>query len=254
MDLATLIGLLVGFGLVAMAIIMGGSFMAFINVPSILIVVAGTFAITTVAFSLKEVIGGQGLILKTLLFSMKDPIDEAKMLIELAQKARANGLLSIQGDVEKIEDEFLKVGLTQVVDGANPEGVEDVMSADIANMMQRHQSGVSIFKKSAEVAPAMGLIGTLIGLVQMLGNLEDPSAIGPAMAVALLTTMYGAIIANMFFMPMAGKLERNSAAEVMLRKIYMTAVLSIARQENPRQLEMLINTQLPPSARISMFD
>ena len=254
MDLATVIGLLLGFGLVFMAIAMGGSVAAFIDIPSVLIVVAGTLAITTVCFTLKEIIKGQGIMLKTVLFKISAAPEEAKMLIELAQKARANGLLAIQGDVDAIADPFLKASLTMAVDGSPPEIIEQVMKTDTANMMERHQSGVQILKKSAEIAPAMGLIGTLIGLVQMLGNLDDPSKIGPAMAVALLTTMYGAILANMLFSPMASKLERNTAEEVRLRKIYTTAVLSIVKQENPRQLELVVNTILPPSDRISVFD
>ena len=254
MDLATVIGLVLGFTLVAAAIMLGGSIGAFIDIPSVLIVVMGTLAITTVSFTLKEIIKGQGLLLKTVLFKIPDAAEEAKMLIELAQKARANGLLAVQGDVDNLDDPYLKNGLTLAVDGTAPEVIEEVMKTDTAGMMERHTSGVQIFKKSAEVAPAMGLIGTLIGLVQMLGNLDDPSKIGPAMAVALLTTMYGAILANMVFSPLAGKLERNSNEEVRLRKIYMTSVLSIVRQENPRQLEMVLNTILPPSNRISVFD
>lgn len=254
MDLATVVGLLAGFALVAMAITLGGSIGAFIDPPSILIVVAGTFCITTVSFTLKEVIKAQGLMLKTVLFSMPDAAEEAKMLLEMAQKARANGLLSIQEDVDKLSDEFLKKGLTLGVDGSSPDVIERVMKTEIAGMQERHMKCVLVFKKSAEVAPAMGLIGTLIGLVQMLGNLEDPSAIGPAMAVALLTTMYGAVMANMVFNPLSAKLERNTAEEVALRKIYMMAVVSIVKQENPRQLEMLINTVLPPALRVSVFD
>ena len=254
MDLATLIGLLLGFGLVVFAILLGGSLGAFIDIPSVLIVVAGTFAITTVCFTLKEVIKGQSILLKTLLFSLPAGPDEAKRLLDLAQKARANGMLAIQGDVDQIENDFLKNSLTLAVDGSTPEVIEQIMRGDTAGMAERHMSGVLILKKSSEVAPAMGLIGTLIGLVQMLGNLDDPSKIGPAMAVALLTTMYGAILANMVFAPLSAKLERNSAEELRLRKIYQTAVLSIVKQENPRQLEMIINTILPPSERISVFD
>ena len=254
MDITTLLGLVIGFALVFAAIAMGGSIGAFIDPPSVLIVVAGTFAITTVCFTLPEVIKGQGILLKTLLFKLPSPVDEATQLLELAQKARANGLLAIQNDVEGLSVAFLKQGLTLAVDGSNPEVIEGVLKADTAGMAERHVNGVLILKKSAEIAPAMGLIGTLIGLVQMLGNLDDPSKIGPAMAVALLTTMYGAILANMVFSPLAAKLERNSAEEMRLRKIYTTAVLSIAKQENPRQLELIINTILPPSQRIQFFD
>lgn len=254
MDIATLVGLILGFALVIMAIALGGNIMAFVDVPSILIVVAGTFAITTVSFTLSEVIKGQGILLKTLFFKIPNPAEEAQKLIELAQKARANGLLAIQNDVEVISDPFLQNGLMMAVDGTPPEVIESAMRTDTNSMMERHISGTKILKKSGEVAPAMGLIGTLIGLVQMLGNLDDPSKIGPAMAVALLTTMYGAILANMVFNPLAAKLERNSNEEVRLRKIYIMAVMSIVKQENPRQLEMLINTILPPGERVSVFD
>lgn len=254
MDLATLVGLILGFTFVLIAILLGGSIGAFIDPPSILIVVAGTFAITTVSFALGEIIGAQKVMLKTLLFKIPDVIEEAKSMLELAQKARANGLLAIQGDVENIESPFLKQGLTLAVDGTNPEVIEGIMKQDTSALMERHMKGTQVLKKSAEVAPAMGLIGTLIGLIQMLGNLDDPSAIGPAMAVALLTTMYGAVLANMVFSPLAAKLERNTASEVMLRKVYTMAVMSIVKQENPRQLEMMINTVLPPAKRISVFD
>lgn len=254
MDLATLLGLVLGFALVVMAILLGGSLGAFIDPPSVLIVVAGTFFITTVSFTLGEVIGAQKVMLKTILFSMPDEAKEATQMLELAQKARASGLLGIQSDVEALTNEFLKQGLSMAVDGTNPEVIEGIMKTDTAAMLERHAKGTQVLKKSAEVAPAMGLIGTLIGLVQMLGNLDDPSKIGPAMAVALLTTMYGAVMANMVFAPLAAKLERNSAAEASLRKIYQISVMSIVRQENPRQLEMLINTILPPSKRVKVFD
>lgn len=254
MDLATLLGLILGYGFVIGAIMSGGDFGSFVNLPSILIVIGGTFSITTVCFSLNEIIKSQSVMIKTLLFKLPDPIEESKKMLELAQKARANGILSIQSDVDAIPNDYVRQGFTLAVDGTNPEVIEDIMKADTFNMRSRHMVASSILKKSAEVAPAMGLIGTLIGLVQMLASLDDPSAIGPAMAVALLTTMYGAIMANMFFNPMAGKLERNSNSEVQLRKIYLTSVLSVVKQENPRQLELQLNTILPPSQRISMFD
>lgn len=254
MDIASLLGIVLGFSFVLMAILLGGSVGAFIDVPSICIVIAGTFAITTVCFSLQEIIKAQGLLMKTFLFSLPDSSEEAKKMLELAQKARANGLLAIQGDIDGIPDAFVKQGFTMAVDGMNPETIESVMKTDTSMMAQRHINSVLVLKKASEIAPAMGLIGTLIGLVQMLGNLEDPSAIGPAMAVALLTTMYGAVLANMVFMPMAAKLERNSGEEVLLRKLYITSILSVVRQENPRQLEMLLNTILPPFKRVSVFD
>lgn len=254
MDIATLIGLIGGFGLVAGAIAIGGSMGAFIDIPSVLIVVVGTLMITSVSYTLPEIIKSQGLYMKTLFFKAPDLAEEVKFLLSLAQKARANGLLSIQGEVENISNDYLKKALTLAVDGSNPEFIESMMKSDASAMSERHEQGVGILKRSADVSPAMGLIGTLIGLVQMLGNLSDPNAIGPAMAVALLTTMYGAVMANMFFMPLASKLERNSRVELTSRKIYLAAVLSMVKQENPRQLEVILNSMLPPSQRVNVFD
>ena len=141
-----------------------------------------------------------------------------------------------------------------VVDGTQGEEVESIMRRDLNATLQRHRKGASILRKAAEFAPAMGLIGTLIGLVQMLGSLDDPSTIGPAMAVALLTTFYGAVLANMVFSPMASKLERNSTEEGTINTVYMMGASSIGRQENPRRLEMLLNCTLPPTKRIKYFD
>ena len=254
MDIATLLGLIGGFGLVAAAIAVGGSMGAFIDVPSILIVVLGTMMITTISYTLPEIIAAQGLYMKTLFFKAPDVQEEVKYILSLAQKARANGLLSIQSEVEAMSNEFLKQSLTLAVDGSNPEFIEDMMKNDSSGVAERHEKGNNLLRKSAEVAPAMGLIGTLIGLVQMLGNLSDPNAIGPSMAVALLTTMYGAVLSNMVFMPLASKLERNSNVELMARKIYIFSVMSMVKQENPRQLEVILNSILPPSQRVSVFD
>ncbi|SLN69538.1 motility protein A [Oceanibacterium hippocampi] len=254
MDIATIIGLFGAFGLVGAAIAVGGSVLAFINVPSMLIVVAGTFLVTMMCFSLNEVIRAQGLILKTLFFRITDPEDAAHDMLELAEKARKEGVLVLQKTVDNYLDEpFLHKALLLVVDGLPGDDVERVLQRDLAAMTQRHQRGAGILRKAAEIAPAMGLIGTLVGLVQMLSNLNDPASIGPAMAVALLTTFYGALLANMVFSPLAAKLERNSEAETVLCKIYTQAAVSIGRQENPRRLEMILNTMLPPAQRLEYF-
>lgn len=254
MDIATLLGLVGSFALVVGAIFLGGSLGAFIDIPSVLIVVAGTLLVTTTSYTLPEIIKAQGLYMKTLFFSAPNLVEEVKFILSLAQKSRANGLLSIQSEVEKISNEYLKKALTLAVDGSNPEFIEGMMKTDTASMAERHEKGINILKRSAEVAPAMGLIGTLIGLVQMLGNLSDPNAIGPSMAVALLTTMYGAVLANMVFSPLAAKLERNSGVEIAARQVYLHSVLSMVKQENPRQLEVTLNSLLPPKDRVSVFD
>jgi chemotaxis protein MotA len=191
---------------------------------------------------------------KTVLYHAPDMQDEALKVIELADAARKNGVLSLQNYLDGREfNPYLVRAINLAIDGSDASDIERVMSQDIISMAERHRRGISIFRKSAEVAPGMGLIGTLIGLVQMLDKLEDPSSIGPAMAVALLTTLYGAILSFMFFSPLASKLERNSRDEAVIKNIYLQGAISIARVENPRNLQELLNTILPPAKRVQYF-
>lgn len=254
-DIATVAGLVIGFALVISAIVLGGSPGAFVDAPSVLIVIGGTLAITTVCFALGEMLGAWKVILKTIFHTSRNPADAAMQVLQLAEIARKGGVLSLQGQLDALQSEqFLWKGLSLVVDGTPAEEVEVIMKRDVNATITRHTKSASILRKAGDIAPAMGLIGTLIGLVQMLGNLDDPSTIGPSMAVALLTTFYGAILANMVFNPLAAKLERNSAEEELLNQVYMMGATSIGRQENPRRLEMLLNSILPPSKRVSYFD
>jgi len=255
MDLATLIGLLAGFGLVFSAIFLGGSLSSFIDIPAVLIVIGGTFGITMISYSLREILSAQGVILKTIFHSLPDAGDAAEESIRMAMQSRKDGVLALQKVVATLDDNpFLKKALSLAIDGSTGDEIERVMGHELNGISERHNRGVGILRRSAEVAPAMGLIGTLIGLVQMLGKLDDPSSIGPAMAVALLTTFYGAVLANMVFSPLAGKLERNSKAELVVNRLYIITAASIGRGENPRRLEMLLNTILPPSQRLHYFD
>lgn len=255
LDPATLFGLVCGFGLLSAAIVLGGSPRSFINAPSILLVLGGTFSVVTVCYSLAEVINTFRVIGKTIVWSGRDPSEVAVSVIKTAEIARRQGVLALQNYLDKMSDEpFLQKGLSLVVDGAPTAEIEEVMHRDLQATLQRHAKGAGVLRKAAEYAPAMGLIGTLIGLVQMLGNLDDPSAIGPAMAVALLTTFYGAVLANMVLSPLAAKLERNSEDEALLNLVYLTAAVSMGRQENPRRLEMLLNSILPPAKRVHYFN
>lgn len=254
-DIATVAGLIIGFALVIAAIALGGSPGAFIDIPSVLIVVGGTAAITAVCFALGEFLGAWKVLMRTIFHTSRNPADAALQILQLAEIARKGGVLSLQGHLDSLaSEEYLWKGLSLVVDGTPPEEVEAIMRKDMNATISRHQKGANIMKKAGEVSPAMGLIGTLIGLVQMLGNLDDPSSIGPSMAVALLTTFYGAVLANMVFLPLASKLERNSGEEELLNSVYMVGAVSIGRQENPRRLEMLLNSILPPAKRVSYFD
>ncbi len=254
-DLATIIGLVCGFGLIAAAIIMGGSPESFINPPSILIVCGGTFAIVLMCFSVNEVLQTWRVLMKTMFSTIRDPAEAAVRVLQVAELSRRQGVLSLQNVLSSLQDEpFLHKGISMVVDGTPGEEVETILRRDMNATAQRHIKSTSVLRKAAEFSPAMGLIGTLIGLVQMLGNLDDPSTIGPSMAVALLTTFYGAVLANMVFSPLASKLERNSSQETLINTLYLMGAASIGRQENPRRLEMLLNSILPPTKRIQYFD
>lgn len=253
-DFATIIGLILGFTLLLLAVSFGGDIASFVDIPSVLIVLGGTASITLVCFSGKEVARTFKNLTKAFVFRAPDEQAEARLMLELAQRARSAGILSVQKDIETLSDPFLRQGFQLAIDGVNPEAIETVMRGDTESMLDRHQKSIAVLRKAAEVAPAMGLIGTVIGLVQMLANLSDPDRIGPAMALALITTLYGAVLSYLVFMPLAAKLERNSLVEYQLRRIYTVAVLSVVRQENPRQLEVMINAILPPAKRVQVFD
>jgi len=254
-DIATLIGLIGAFAFVISAIFTGSSPGSFINMPSILIVIGGTTCITMMCFSMQETLQTVKVIMKTISYTSRDASEAAIQVLQIAELARRQGVLSLQASLNQLESEpLLHKGVSMVVDGTPGEEVEEILRKELMSTLQRHHKSASVLKKAAEFAPAMGLIGTLIGLVQMLGNLEDPASIGPAMAVALLTTFYGAVLSNMVFSPMASKLDRNSAAEAMVNNIYVMGAASIGRQENPRRLEMMLNSILPPAQRIQYFD
>lgn len=255
-DPATLIGLAGALGLVVAALYLGGAPQAFVDVPSILIVIGGTTLLTMASFTVTDMGVTAAAIFRTVSYQRRDPSAVAMDLLRLADAARRGGLLSLQSPLTKgeIGDPLLRKGLIMVVDGIKVEDVEDVIRRELGATLGRHRKSATVLRRAADIAPAMGLIGTLIGLVQMLGRLSDPGAIGPAMAVALLTTFYGAVMAHMILNPLASKLERNSAEESLIGQLNLVAAGSIGRQENPRRLEMLLNSLMPPAKRIRFYD
>lgn len=254
-DAATLVGLAGAVGLIAVAIWLGGSPGAFFDLPAILIVVGGTAAVTMISFSVEDVVRAQPMIARTLVSRIEDPAVTARQMIALAESARQKNPLQLQDILPGLaRDPFLHRAVSLIVDGAPADEIERVMTYEMQATAARQATGAGILHRAAEVAPAMGLIGTLVGLVQMLGSLDDPATIGPSMSVALLTTLYGALLANMMFAPLASKLERNAESEVLANRIHLLGALSIGRQENPRRLQMLLNTILPPDKRIRYFD
>jgi chemotaxis protein MotA len=247
-DIATLVGLIGGFGIIIGAIATGGDIMLFVNIPSILIVVGGTFMVTLMQVSLGDFLGSFAIGLKAFLYKVDDPKTLIEEAVGLADVARKNGLLALEG--QEISNEFMKKGINLCVDGHDPALVQKMLGKDIDLTIQRHEVGQRMFRNMAVMAPAMGMIGTLIGLVQMLANMSDPSAIGPAMAVALLTTLYGAIIANAFAQPMANKLGRASELERTNKSLIIETISGIQEGMNPKVLEQMLGTYLPPAKRL----
>lgn len=247
MDLATLVGLLGAFGIIVAAIIAGGSGIIFINLPSLLIVGGGTLFAVLMKFPLGHFLGAVKVAMKAFFNKADDPMKLIEEGVELANIARKEGVLGLEG--QEIENEFLNRGIQLCVDGHEPEFVRTMLGKDINLTIERHEKGQAIFKAIGDVAPAMGMIGTLIGLVQMLSNMDDPKAIGPAMAVALLTTLYGAIIANAFALPIADKLAHRSQEERLNKALILETIGSIQEGLNPRVMEELLKTYLPAGKR-----
>lgn len=254
-DLATILGLILSFGLIGVAIVIGQSNANFFNMPSVLMVFFGTMTATSVSFTGAELAKSGGVILGAFMRPVRQYKPLATAMMDLASVARKKGVLALASYEKEIGKEpFLKKAIQLVVDGFNQKDVERVLVNEIEADIERDKRAVSMLRRGAEIAPAMGLIGTLVGLVQMLADLENPEAIGPAMAVALLTTFYGAILGTVVLSPMAAKLEKNSADETMVRMMCLKTALSILRKENPRNLELMINSELPASERIVYFD
>lgn len=237
MDLATIIGVVSGIALIIVSILLGSGLGLFINVPSIMIVGGGTLAATLIAYPLNEFLSVIGLFLKVFIFKLSKPEELIKQLVDISNKARKGGLLSIEGDIAKIKEPFLAKALQMTVDGVNTADIAGIMQKEISLLQKQHKVGWEIFGTMGAYSPAFGMVGTLIGLVQMLATLDDPSTIGPKMAVAMITTFYGALVANLFFLPMSAKLKRRSAEETLNLNLLCEGVLSIREGEHPRLME-----------------
>lgn len=249
MDKATLIGLIMGTALVIGSIMIGGELTPFIDTPSIMITVGGSIAATLINFPMAKVLSVFGVIKKCFLTSLPTPQELIEQFKEFAAMARRDGLLALEGQVESVKDKFLRRGLELVVGGATKEEVESSLETEMSYIEQRHQTGKKLIDGIAAAAPAFGMIGTLIGLVQMLRSLDDPSQIGGGMAVALLTTLYGAVIANMFCIPLAGKLESRSQEEMMIRQLMLSGLTALVEGNAPRAVEQKLLAFLSPQLR-----
>ncbi|MFO7578179.1 MAG: MotA/TolQ/ExbB proton channel family protein [Pelovirga sp.] len=253
MDLATFLGLIAAFGLMITAIMQGSSLAIFFDVAALTIVLGGTMGAVLVHFPFSDIVGAFNVARKAFFHQEQSPTRTIGKLISFAGKARKEGILSLQSVMEEVDDEFLLKGLQMAIDGQEPDALKEMLEREIEYVIERHDKGAEIFATIAAYSPAMGLIGTLIGLVQMLQNMNDPSAIGPAMALALLTTFYGAIIANIIANPISGKLKLRSASEVLNKTLVTEGMKAILEGENPRLIEQRLHAFVSPRDRQSNF-
>jgi len=251
MDKATAGGLTMGISLLILSIMIapGSSFAAFLDYPSMAVVIGGAIAACCIAFPLKTLLLAPKVIKKLFLPSTQDMRPVIGQLVECAEIARRDGVLALEGKTQDIEDPFLLLGIQMAVDGTDAELMEKILRSEIEAVAQRHKTGKSLMETMGRYAPAFGMIGTLMGLIIMLGNMDDPEAIGPGMAVALITTLYGAIVSNLFCLPFADKLGFYSKREMEVREIILRGLLSIQEGDNPRVLEQKLKMCLPRAER-----
>lgn len=247
MDLATLVGMLGGIGFIVMAMILGGDLSMFADVPSVLIVFCGSLFVVMSQFTLGQFFGAGKVAGKAFIFKIDTPEDLIEKVVEMADAARKGGFLALEE--AEIANPFMQKGVDMLVDGHDIDVVRETLAKDISMTTERHEFGVSIFKGLGDVAPAMGMIGTLIGLVAMLSNMDDPKAIGPAMAVALLTTLYGAFLANVICLPIAAKLSNRLNEEKLNQSLILDGIVGIADGQNPRVIEGILKNYLAASKR-----
>lgn len=247
MDIASIIGLVLSIGAVSGAVIAGGDVFAFIDIPSVIVVVLGCVGVTFTKWPIEVLKNVSTVTMKVFFATPSDPKKTIEEIGSLAETARRESVFALEK--APVNDVFLKKAMTLAADNRPPEVISSILQLEIDAMEERHKLGISVYEELAADGPAMGMIGTLIGLVIMLGNLSDQAAIGPAMAIALLTTFYGAIIANVFANPFKTKLDRRSKDELLKMNIIVAGTLGIVAGENPRLIKEKLSAFLPPNLR-----
>lgn len=254
MDIASLAGMLLGVVMFLFGVFSSGGASGLFNMfdfPSIIITLGGSISGTLASNKLQDFIAGLKSITLTFKEVPQDPAAVIRNIIDLSNTARKEGLLALEEAANGIEDEFLKKGIMLVVDGTDPELVRGIMETDLGCIEQRHKKSIAVWEKWGELGPAWGMIGTLIGLVDMLYHMDDPSTLGPAMAVALITTLYGSLLANWICTPVSNKLKADNAVEMQQKEVMIEGLLSIQAGENPRVIEEKLKSFLPPKDRTS---
>ncbi len=247
MDIATIIGIIGGFALIIGSILIGSPLSTFFNIPGLLVVFGGTIMATLIMQKLPVVLGAVKVAMNAFFDKADSPDTLIKQIVSLAGKARKGGMLALEN--EKIKNVYLARGVKMAVDGVEPGEIVNTLRIEVDSLLGRHETGHKIFKFMGATAPAMGMIGTLIGLVQMLQNLSDPASIGPAMAVALLTTFYGAVLAFLVFIPIAEKLEDRTKNEEILMQVIVSGIDGITKGINQSILEDKLVAFLSPKSR-----
>ena len=237
MDLATVVGIIVGLALIGWSMFRGEGISMFWDPTSLVVVMGGTLAAVIINFKFDQLARIGGALKVAFTNRTLDPGELISTLVSLAERARREGLLALEDDIVDIDDPFLTKGLQLVVDGSDPELISNVLETELTFLEERHRLGRGLFETMGTTAPAFGMVGTLMGLIKMLKNLNNPEAIGPGLALALLTTLYGALMANLLFNPIAGKLKVKSAEEVLMKSVMIEGILSILAGDNPRIVE-----------------
>ncbi|MFH1485779.1 MAG: flagellar motor protein [Chloroflexota bacterium] len=250
MDIGTIGGLVIAIGALYISLMMeGGEVGGFVNTPALLIVMGGTFGATLVAFPLPQVLGLPKLIAGAFVNSKNDCSGVINLLVELADKARRNGLLALEDEGERLSDGFLKKGVQLLVDGTDPEALRNILDIEMSVMEHRNEAGYGILETMGGFAPTMGIIGTVMGLVNVLASLDEPSSLGPAIAVAFIATFYGVATANIVWLPLASKLKKKSQQDSLLRHAMLEGLLSIQAGDNPRIVREKLEGFLDPNVR-----
>ena len=251
--MGTIVGLVVAIAAMFLSMLLGGGNPAsLINLPSVVVVFGGTLGAVVVAFPLASILKLHKVVLTAVFGSQPNAAETIKDLVRYAEVARREGILSLENLIDEMNDPFIVRGVKMAVDGTDPELIRQIMETELEALEERHIQGKKILDQMGKYAPAFGMIGTLMGLIVMLQNMDDPSKIGPGMAVALITTLYGAIIANVATGPLSDKLAANNAQEVMLKTIIIAGVMSIQSGDNPRVVESKLLTYLSPEARAAV--
>jgi len=247
MDIATILGIVLAFGAILVSVLIeGGGLGQFVNMPAIIIVIGGTLGATILSYPLKQILGLPGVMKHAFMFKESDAVAVMRQIVEYARKARREGILALEQDAHNTDNQFLRLGIQLVVDGTPAELVREILETEISSMRKRHGVGESIFSTLGGFAPTLGILGTVMGLVNMLARLNEPGEMGHAIAAAFCATLYGVGIANLVFLPIGNKLKMRSHHEAALYELIIEGVLALQEGDNPRVVQSKMEAFLPP--------